>query len=66
MVMGVEVVTMGGVCTSGCWGNELFLISKTCSGHISLVLLPHFPDFREIHGVVWHLAFLVPVPKLWH
>lgn len=56
----------GGGCGRGSRINEVFFVSKTCSGDISLVLLPHFSDFGEVHGVIRQLSLLIPVPKLWH
>lgn len=56
----------GGGCGRGSRINEVFFVSKTCSGDISLVLLPHFSDFGEVHGVIGQLSLLIPVPKLWH
>lgn len=46
--------------------DEFFLISKTSSRWIHLVLLPHLSYFREVHRIVGQCSLLVPVPELWH
>lgn len=45
-------------------GNKLLLVPKAGPGDVPLILLPHLPYFREIHGVVRHGVLLVPVTEL--
>lgn len=66
VLMLIMVAILGGVNGGGGWVNEVFFISKTCSRGISLVLLPHFSDFGEVHGVIRQHSLLIPVPELWH
>lgn len=44
--------------------NKLLLVPQAGPRDVPLVLLPHLPYFREIHGVVRQGVLLVPVTEL--
>lgn len=63
LMVGVEIIVSGG--GASCGRDELLLVPDAGSRGLLLVLLPHLSDLREIHGIVWDHALLVPVSKLW-
>lgn len=60
------IIDVSGVCISCGRRDEFFLVPKTSSRWIPLVLLPHLSYFREVHRIVRQRSLLVPVPELWH